>query len=154
MTSQLDHATQEEAFQQARADPVKRLLEAPNTIEELDIPISIVHDILLRMLFNEGHVNLPRFTDVLRLERTLIDSILERMQYEQIVEVASAGTMGRFTYTYSLTDAGIKRAHDSFERSQYVGPAPVPIDKYSQMIILQTEHNLRITPSQVKQALS
>jgi energy-coupling factor transporter ATP-binding protein EcfA2 len=150
----LDSPTTEELFRAAQADPIKRTLTGPNTIEELDIPIALVHDIILRMLFNEGEVSLQRFSEVIRLERTLLDGILERMQHEMLVEITSAGTMGRMTYTYGLTDAGAKRSRDAFERGLYVGPAPVPIEKYDTMIRLQTEKNLRITPSKVKGALA
>ncbi|HEX3049264.1 MAG TPA: hypothetical protein VHP83_01305 [Aggregatilineaceae bacterium] len=132
---------------------IKGMLRAPETSEELDIPAAIVSDIIMRVLFNEGHVNLRRIGEIIRLELKLLDNILEKMQYEQLVEVASAGSMGRFTYTYSLTDAGSKRARDSMERGQYVGPAPVPIEKYMRMILLQTSQKLRIGPDQVKGAL-
>lgn len=135
-------------------DAIRRLLRAPDDPEELDIPFGVVHDLIMRILFNEGHVSLRRFADVIKLELKVLDTILERMQYEQLVEVASAGGMGRFTYTYSLTDAGSKRARDSFERGQYIGPAPVPIEKYNEMIIQQTSHNLRISPHKVQEALS
>jgi len=62
--------------------------------------------------------------------------------------------MGRYTYTYSLTDAGNLRARDSLERGQYIGPAPVPLDKYTRMIRLQTADKLYISPDEVKAALS
>jgi predicted ATPase with chaperone activity len=70
-----------------------------------------------------------------------------------LVEVAKAGSMGRFTYTYALTDEGGQRARDALERSQYVGPAPLPIEKYSEMITLQTNRKLRITAQEVQQSL-
>jgi DNA-binding PadR family transcriptional regulator len=133
---------------------LKDLLQAPQSLDDLDIPQAIVVDLIMRILFNEGHVNLRRFSEITRLDLKLLDTILERLQYEQLVEVASAGSIGRFTYTYSLTDAGNKRARDAMERSQYIGPAPLPIDKYRRMMELQTTQKLRITPPQVQSALS
>ncbi|MBN1200552.1 MAG: ATP-binding protein [Anaerolineae bacterium] len=137
----------------SQLDQLKQLLNAPEASEELDIPIGIINDLIMRMLFNEGEVSLRRFAEVIRLGLKLLDNILEKMQYDQLVEVASAGSIGRFTYTYSLTDAGTKRARDALERSQYIGPAPVPIAKYSRMIRLQTSRKLHIVPDQVQQAL-
>ncbi|MBN1564603.1 MAG: ATP-binding protein [Anaerolineae bacterium] len=138
----------------ARIDPVKQLLVAPATPDELDIPVAIIYDIILRILFNEGEVSLNRFAEIIRLERGLLDKLLEKMQHEMLVEIASAGSMGRFTYSYGLTEAGGKRARDAFERGQYIGPAPIPIERYSEMIELQTQQNLKITPDKVKKALS
>ncbi len=137
-----------------RIDPVKQMLVAPNTPDELDIPVAIVTDIILRVLFNEGQVNLNRFADIIKLERQILDTLLERMQHDMLVEIASAGSMGRFTYSYSLTDAGGKRARDAFERGQYIGPAPIPIEKYNKMIELQTKQSLHITPEKVQASLA
>jgi predicted ATPase with chaperone activity len=156
MTGQFTNSTPDEDQPRPTAeyDVFRRLLSAPDTPDELDIPFSVVSDIILRVLFNEGQVNLRRLADITRLELKVLDLILERMQHDMLVEIASAGSMGRFTYAYSLTDAGGKRARDAFERGQYIGPAPIPIEKYTQMILLQTNQNLRITPQQVQKSLS
>src|SRR5690606_1642601 len=87
------------------------------------------------------------------LELSLVDEMLIKLQAEQLVEIASAGSMGRFTYTYALTDAGRRRARDAMERSQYIGPAPIPIEKYTKMLLLQTNRKLRIRPAEVRAAL-
>jgi len=135
-------------------ESIKRLLKAPESADALDIPVSIVIDIIMRMLFAEGQVSLKHFTETIRLNRSVLDSILEKLQYEHLVEVVSAGSMGRFTYTYALTDEGTKRARDSLERGAYVGPAPVSIERYDRMIKLQTTHKMNIGPDQVQAALS
>jgi len=155
MTGEIERSTEEmDVLSDEQFNAIRRLLRAPDEPEELDIPVAVVSDLIMRILFNEGHVSLRRLADVIKLELKVLDSMLERMQYEQLVEVASAGGMGRFTYVYNLTDAGSKRARDSFARGQYIGPAPVPIEKYNQMIIQQTSHNLRLSPQKVQDALS
>src|SRR5690606_38184732 len=100
-----------------------------------------------------GVASVRRLAEITRLDLKLIDSIMEKLQAEQLVEVASAGSMGRFTYSYSLTDAGAQRARDAMERTQYVGPAPVSLDRYTKMITLQTSRKLHITPNEVIGAL-
>ena len=37
-------------------------------------------------------VSLNRFSEVIRLERQLLDNLLERMQHDMLVEIASAGS--------------------------------------------------------------
>jgi len=122
-------------------------------VESLGIPPSLVIDLIFRLLFNEGNVNLSRFSEVMRIHPTVLDEILARLQQEHLVEIAKAGAMGRLSYTYSLTDAGFKRARDALERSQYVGPVPVNIDMYRKAIVLQTSNSAQISPSKVQQAL-
>ena len=122
---------------------------------ELGIPLNIVHDLIFRILFNEGDVSLGRFAEVIRVHGQLLDKMLQWMQKEHLVDIASAGAAGRLSYVYSLTEAGEKRARDAFDRSQYIGPAPVPFEAYNQAILLQTSKTgSKISPEEVKQALS
>ncbi|NDJ85289.1 MAG: ATP-binding protein [Chloroflexi bacterium] len=134
--------------------PLHKVLVAPQDVNELDVPLSIVVDLLMRIIFNEGEVSFKRLVEIIRLEPQVLDTIISRLQHEKLLEVASAGQMGRFAYTYGITDEGAKRARDAMERSQYIGPAPVPIDKYIQAIMLQTEDKLDVTQDQVRKGLS
>ncbi|GAB4471744.1 MAG: AAA family ATPase [Anaerolineales bacterium] len=133
---------------------LKELLSEPNQIEDLQIPQSIVLDIIFRLLFNEGNVALARFVEVLKISNRIIDNILAWMQKEHLVEVAKAiGELGRLGYVYTLTEAGEERARGAFERSQYIGPVPVSIPAYNRGIELQTQQRRRVQASQVKEAL-
>ena len=134
---------------------LKQLLKEPSTVEELGIPQSIVLDLILRLLFNEGNVALSRFVDVLRISSRIIDDQLLWMQKEHLVEVSKAsGELGRLAYVYTLTQAGEQRARDSLERSQYVGPVPVPINLYNQGIELQNVKKRKVKTQQVIDALN
>ena len=129
------------------------LLRPPEDFNSLDIPLGVVSDLVLRILFNEGQVSIRRLADVIRLSPQILNQILDQMRNEKLVEVASAGSMGTMSYVYALTDAGNKRSRDALERSQYVGPAPVPIEKYQQAILLQTQRKLQVGPDDVQHAL-
>lgn len=133
---------------------LKQLLAEPDTIEDLKIPQSIVIDLILRLLFNEGNVGIGRFVEVLRIPNRVIDNMLMWMQKEHLVDVSKASAeLGRLANVYTLTEAGEARARDSFERSQYVGPVPVPIHYYSRGIELQTRARQPVTQEQVKSAI-
>ncbi len=133
---------------------LKTLLREPQTLDELQIPQNIVIDLVLRLLFNEGNVALSRMSQVIRVNSQVLDQLLLWMQKEHLVEVSKAGTnLGRLGYVYTLTDSGEERARDALERSQYVGPAPVPVNIYNQVIEAQTQMAQRVTPQQVQNAL-
>ncbi|GAB4569460.1 MAG: AAA family ATPase [Anaerolineae bacterium] len=138
-------------LQQATIQDVLRNAE---TEEELGIPLVIVNDLLLRLLYNEAQVSLTRATEVIRVHARLLDTILEQMQYEHLVEVVSAGAIGRMSYVYQLTEAGRARAREAFERSHYVGPAPVSLERYNLAIRLQTDDVISVRPENVKAALA
>ncbi len=122
--------------------------------DDLDIPVGIVNDLMLRLMFQEGRVSLSRFAEVIRIHTQLLDKLLEVMQREHHIEIVRAGSLGRLSYVYSLTDEGTARAREAFERSLYIGPAPVPVEKYNQAIVLQTGQRLNVSSEQIKKALS
>ncbi len=140
--------------QQQLNQTMRELLREPATLEDLNIPIGIVTDLILRMLFNEGEVSLRRFTDVLCISGTVLDATLLKMQSDHIVEIAKAGTIGRASYVYRLTDEGLLRARDAIDRSMYVGPVPVPIEQYNQAIMLQTQTRRRVPTEEVQTSIS
>jgi len=133
--------------------PLDELLVPCEKMADTGIPVGIVNDLMLRVLFNEGDVSLGRFREVIRLPSAVLDEQIKWMQKEHLVEIAKAGGLGRVSFVYSLTDAGRSRARDAFERSQYVGPAPVPLEKYRQAIALQARRD-QISAAQMEQALS
>ena len=131
-----------------------KLLSPVMKLEDLGVPAGLIQDIIFRLLFNESDVNIARFSEVLGIHPSLVDELLARMKQEHLVEVVRAGGLGSLSFTYGLTEAGTRRARDSFERSQYVGRVPVSLEKYTRAILLQSKREQRITPVQVKQALS
>lgn len=133
---------------------LKKILAPPMSVEELGIPQAIIEDLIFRLLFNEGDVSIGRFNQVIGIHSRIIDDLLSRMKQEHLVEVTKAGSLGSLSFTYGLTEKGTKRARDSFERSQYVGRAPVSIDAYKEAIEIQTQGSQRVSPQQVKNALS
>ena len=130
------------------------LMAEPRTIEDLQIPQNLVIDILLRLLYNEGNVNFRRIAQVTRTP-SVLDEGLEWLRAEHLVEVsqASAGA-GRLNYVYKLTEAGDERAQAAMERSQYVGPFPVPVHFYNRAIELQTQTGRNISPKQIQDSLN
>ncbi|MBN1220527.1 MAG: ATP-binding protein [Anaerolineae bacterium] len=120
------------------------IIAPPASLDDLDINQGMVVDILLRLAYNEGEIVATHAEEVVKLPYRLIDDLLAWMQQEHLLEVSKAvGSLGRRGYVYNLTDAGSARAKEAFERTQYVGPAPVPLEKYSQSVLMQaTQHKL------------
>ncbi len=136
----------------AESSTLAGLLSEASKPEELGIPLSLVTDLMFRLMLNEGDTSLSHFTEVLCLHAGVADTLLAQMQQDHLVEVAKAASM-RLGYTYRLTEEGLKRARDALARSQYVGPAPIDIELYTQVILLQTSFRKRFTPDVVEQAL-
>jgi energy-coupling factor transporter ATP-binding protein EcfA2 len=133
---------------------IEDLLEVPASLDELDIKQNMVTDILLRLTYNEGEVSVTRAEEVLRLPYRVLDELLSWLQQEHYVEVSKAvGSLGRRGYVYSLTDMGRARAKEALDRTMYVGPAPVPLEKYTKSVLLQAKVG-QLARDDVQQALT
>ena len=135
-------------------EQLSELIKPALKVENLGVPVGLVNDLLLRLLFNEGDVSVSRCAEVLGLHVQVVDDLLGRMKQEHQVEVKRAGGLGSLSFIYSLTEEGTKRARDAYARSQYIGRVPVSLDIYRKVILLQTERKVRVTPTQVQNALS
>jgi len=135
------------------SDQLRKLLMQATNISQLGLPPSLAVDLIYRILFTEGDANVSRLAEVTRLFPQVVDEIMSDLQHDHMVEVVKAGTL-RVSYTYRLTDEGSNRARDSLERTQYIGPFPVDIDAYRKAIVLQTADRQKVTPAEVRHALT
>jgi predicted ATPase with chaperone activity len=129
-------------------------LAQPKSVEDLDIPQNILIDILLRLLYTEGNVDFRRMSQVMRVPYAL-EQLLDWLRKEHLVDVSqSSASYGPLNYIYKLTGAGEDRAREAMDRCQYVGPVPVPVNRYTDAIKLQTTGSRMVKPAQVKKSLS
>jgi predicted ATPase with chaperone activity len=86
------------------------------------------------------------------------DQLLMTLKQEKFIEVKStqqgSGLGGDGAYTYGITNAGVVRAREALERSQYAGPAPVPFDVYNESIRRQKSGRMAVTARTMRQLLS
>jgi predicted ATPase with chaperone activity len=94
-----------------------------------------LEDLALKILYNSGDLNGFRIAELICLPFTgIMDQILESLKQKKMVEVKGAGGFGEGAYQYAITGVGIARAREAMDRSQYAGPAPVPIHVYNEAI--------------------
>ena len=132
---------------------LKEILTEPQTVEDLQIPQNILIDIILRLLYSEGNVAFRRIIQVVKTP-TAVSKLLDWMRHEYLLEISPASfAQGSLNYIYKLTSAGEERAKDALERSQYIGPAPVPIHFYNRAIELQTQGAREVSVPEVVDSL-
>jgi predicted ATPase with chaperone activity len=130
------------------------IIPEPQNVEEMNIPVSLVTDLILRLMRQEGEVSVRRIMDVVRLSLKVTDALLLKMQQDHQIEVAKAGNIGRASYVYRLTEEGNARAREAFDRTQYMGAAPVSVEEYNRAILLQTKNRRKVSSESVQEALS
>ena len=60
------------------------------------------------------------------------------------MEITGTSGLGEAGYQYVLTRKGMDRAEAALRRSAYVGPAPVPLNKYIEIVLIQAQRRPRI----------
>jgi predicted ATPase with chaperone activity len=133
---------------------LQTLLAPPANLSELDVPQGLMVDLVLRLVFAEGDTAVTRMEQVMRVPFKVLDELLLLLQSEHLLEVPGATSrIGRRAYVYRITDEGKVRARDALERTQYIGPLPVPLIKYNKALMLQAQH-ASVSPPLIQEALS
>jgi predicted ATPase with chaperone activity len=129
---------------------------ALTNIEDSGLTTLWVQDLALKIIYFGGYLNGFQVAERIALPFTgIVDQILENLKREKFIEVRTQmGGLGEGAYQYAITSAGILRAREALERSQYAGPAPVPIETYNQAILRQSRGRTTVNQRTMRQALS
>ena len=101
--------------------------QAPKNMEQLDIPQSIVEDIILRHLYTKSSCTLKSLCGSLKLSLPIAQDLFQTLRKQRLFEVK--GMQGN-DYNFTLSGIGRERASKLFDTCQYSGPVPVSIKNY------------------------
>ncbi len=115
-----------------------------------------LQDLTLKILYYQGNLSGFKVAEEIALPFAgVTDLILEALKREKLVEVKSSSVgLGEGSYQFAITGQGVARAREALERSQYAGPAPVPIEIYNEAIRRQGKHRITVTSRTMRQLLS
>ena len=115
-----------------------------------------IQDLALKTLYFQGYLTGFKMAEALALPFAgVTDRVLEALKKEKLVEVKSSQMgLGESSYQYAITGAGIARAREALDRSQYAGPAPVPINVYNDAVRRQNRGRVVVTARSMRQIMS
>ena len=142
MTEQTEQT--EQAPQLAYKPPI------PYDAKKVDIPSSLVIDIMLRRAYWEGTSTLTSMRNALKLSLPVVESTFRHLQKEQLVEVR--GMLGG-DYTFVLSEGGRQMALDRLRITQYSAAAPVSLRDYNKSVRAQALQ-LMLKRDRLKKAVS
>jgi predicted ATPase with chaperone activity len=123
-------------------------------VEDTGLAELWLQDLALKILYFRGYLTGFKVAEALALPFAgLVDQLLEALKREKFVEVKTQVGFGEGAYQYAITGAGIARAREALERSQYAGPAPVPIETYNEAIRRQSRGRPTVHQRAMRQAL-
>jgi hypothetical protein len=106
-------------------------LGIPRRPDDLGVPVSLVHDLVLRQSLYDGRTSTVRLAEKLRLSPMLLTGIIEELRELRLIEIQ--GLDGR-DYRLALTEAGRQQANDRMQLCRYAGATPVSLEAYSAVI--------------------
>jgi predicted ATPase with chaperone activity len=121
-----------------------RMLPAPSTIAETGLPEELLVQLLVRTLFTHGELTERTAGEIMKLPYGVMKELFTLIQREKFCEVKGHGESLGVLLRYVLTEVGRERAKAFLELCRYVGPAPVPLQQYIDMVNSQPVSGLTI----------
>ncbi len=127
-----------------------------NSLDDTGLSGLWLQDLALKVLYFRGYLTGFKIAEEIALPFAgVVDQVLLPLKQEKLIEVKSSqGGLGEGAYTYGITGAGITRAREALERSQYAGPAPVPFEVYNEAMRRQKSGRMTVTSRNMRQILS
>lgn len=126
--------------------------EFPANIRATGIDKLVLQDLALKTAHTVSQITTESAAHRLHLPQAIAAELLEQLRSDQLLE--TLGQDGPFGYRYAITQRGRERASHLLEISGYIGPAPVSLEAYGAMLEWQTSKDPRVSPDEVKSALS
>ena len=131
------------------------LAPRPKSIGATGLGLSLLADLLEKHLFEAGVATLAALAKRCALAGSIVEEVLSFLRKEGRIEVRSAGgSEGEGMLRYALTQGGRSSAQGAFQRSGYVGPAPVPLDRYTDIVNAQSVRNRLVTRESMRAAFA
>jgi predicted ATPase with chaperone activity len=127
----------------------------PQSVADTGLELAVIADLALKVIYFNSGITAQAVSDTLCLPFfNIVDKALILLKREELIEVGGSNGFGELAYQYAATVKGITRVGDLLARSTYVGPAPVTLDSYRQVVAAQAIADVRVTPADVRRALA
>lgn len=112
----------------------------PRSVEDTGLKMGLLSDIALKYLYYQGNATGLQIADEMRLPWAgVMEAVVDFITSEKLVDLRGGKGFGRVSVEFVLTEKGREYARDALARNTYVGPAPVPIQQYNNLINTQTQ---------------
>jgi len=125
---------------------------APTSPEATGLDIEHLKGLTLKLAYSVARFTTSWAAERLGLPMPLVASVVEAMEKDSLLQVL--GRPGLLNHDLAITKLGREHAVRHYEISGYVGPAPVTLSAYRQMIEEQFRRLPHPDPSDVATALS
>jgi predicted ATPase with chaperone activity len=130
-------------------------LPPPQTAADTGLPASFIQDLALKIIYFAGEMQAHTIAEEMRLPHAnLVENALTFLVKEEFCQITGATGYSERAYRYTVTGKGSAKAQELLARSQYAGPAPVPLDLYNEAMRKQGIGGVSVERSSIGGAFS
>src|SRR5918996_1896655 len=124
----------------------------PLKVENTQLDFGFLADLALKTVYADANCTTERAAEKLKLSMPVTEDLLQHLYREKFVEIR--GLISHGNHRYGLLDRGWQRAQQLLNMNGYIGPAPVSLSAYSEMVVRQSAARDPIEPESVRSAMS
>lgn len=124
----------------------------PRSWEDAGVDPEFVLGVALRMLIGQSNISGKQLSGWLALPLPLTGDVLNAMKTRKYLEFTGSNAIG--DHLVKLTEMGKNAAAESKNITSFVGPAPVPYDKYVASVKAQSLTHANTTPDDLRRAFN
>ncbi len=125
---------------------------SPQNLKETQLDFGFLADLVLKTVYADADCSTVRAAEKLCLPVSIVESILQYLYKEKLIEVR--GEISLRNHRYAMLERGLQRTQRLLDLNSYIGPAPVSLQSYTEMVLEQNQAREPVTPELVKNALS
>lgn len=126
----------------------------PGSVEAVGIDFDRLVDLALKTFLVTGQLTARDLADSMALPAFLAQQIVDHLRRSKLADAVAAPALNERQQRYALTSAGRDTAHAALQRNRYVGPTPVPLETYREVVQQSIKETRRVSRDQLKAALS
>lgn len=118
---------------------------APRTLDETGLPFLFLVELLIKVLFLRGSVQLIDLSLHIKLNISVLDPLITFIRGEKLCQASRTGASGTDAdLVYQLTELGRARGMECLRRNSYAGAAPVSLAAYCAQVDLQSVADMHV----------
>ncbi len=124
------------------------VIRQPRNVTETGLPPELIKQLLLKHLYDGVVLDIQQLRTRLKLAGNILETILQELRNDQRLQAHSASD-GSSGVRFQLTELGKADAANAVLKNGYLGPAPITLNHYQQLMLEQSVFNNEITQQRI-----
>ena len=128
----------------------------PTSIAGTGLGMGFLTDLALKVIYFHGNISAQQISEVTKLPFLgVLDKVLDFLKLEEYIDIiGSDGSFNERGFQYVIMTKGRVKVEEVLARTQYAGPAPVPLAEYVAMVKRQAMGELVVDARTVRDAFT